>query len=203
MLEDIEAVVDSCRLQRFPLIGISGGAATSIAYAVRHPERVSGLVLFGGYAQGRNRRASPQYADEAKAFLTMLRSGWGDDRSVFMRAFSSFFLPGASMEQIKSFVDFQRMATTGENAVKLRMAVDEIDIVAFLPKVAIPTIIFHCVHDNLVPFDEGRRLAASIPNARFVPLESANHALLSEEPAWAKFVSDAEEFLADVTRDSG
>lgn len=198
MLDDLETVVDSCKFSRFALLGISGGAATSIAYAVRHPERVSRLVLLGGYAQGRNMRGSPQYADEAKAFQTMLRSGWGDEHSVFMRAFCSFFIPGASADEIKSFVDFQRIATTGENAMKLRSAVDDIDIVALLRQVSVPTIVFHSVHDNLVPFDQGRRLAASIPNAKFVPLESANHALLSNEPAWARFVSHVEEFLADL-----
>lgn len=197
MLEDLETVIDSYKFDRFALLGISGGAATSIAYAVRHPERVSRLVLLGGYAQGRNMRGSPQYADEARAFQTMLRSGWGDEHSVFMRAFCSFFIPGASADEIRSFVDFQRMATTGENAMKLRSAVDDIDIVDLLSQVSVPTIVFHSAHDNLVPFDQGRRLAASIPNAKFVPLESANHALLSNESAWAKFVSHAEEFLAD------
>jgi pimeloyl-ACP methyl ester carboxylesterase len=126
----------------------------------------------------------------------MLRSGWGDEHSVFMRAFCSFFIPGASTDEIKSFVDFQRMATTGENGTKLRAAVDDINIMELLPQVSVPTIVFHSVHDNLVPFDQGRRLAASIPNAKFVPLDSANHALLSNEPAWAKFVSQTEAFLA-------
>jgi len=198
MLEDLETVVDSAKFKRFALLGISGGAATSIAYAVRHPERVSRLVLLGGYAQGRNMRGSPQYADEAKAFQTMLRSGWGDEHSVFMRAFCSFFIPGASADEIRSFVDFRRMATTGENAMKLRSAVDDINVVELLPQLSVPTIVLHSIHDNLVPFDQGRRLAASIPNAKFVPLESANHALLSNESAWAKFVSQAEEFLADL-----
>ena len=198
MLEDLEAVVASQQLDRFALLGISAGAATSVAYAVRHPERVSKLVLLGGYALGRNKRGSPQNAEEAKAFLTMLRSGWEDEQSIFMHAFCSFFLSGATREEINSFVDFQRVATTGENAVKLRMAVDEIDIVDLLEKVTTPTIVFHCVHDNLVPFDQGRRLAASIPNAKFVSLEGANHALLSSEPAWAKFVTETEAFLGDL-----
>jgi DNA-binding winged helix-turn-helix (wHTH) protein/pimeloyl-ACP methyl ester carboxylesterase len=197
MLEDLETVIDSCQLKRINLLGISGGAATSIAYTVRHPERVSRLVLFGGYAQGRNKRGSPQYAAEAEAFQTMLRSGWGDEHSVFMRAFCSFFIPGAAADQVKAFVDFQRVSTSGDNATKLRSAVDEINIVHLLPRVSVPTIVFHCTHDNLVPFDQGRRLAAAIRNAKFVTLESANHALLAEEPAWKKFVTAAGEFLAD------
>jgi pimeloyl-ACP methyl ester carboxylesterase/DNA-binding winged helix-turn-helix (wHTH) protein len=201
MLYDLEAVVDALALDRFILLGISGGAATSIAYAVRHPHRVSKLVLFGGYAQGRNKRDSPQDAEEAQAFLTMARSGWGDDRSAFARAFFSFWLPTGSPEQLKSFIELQRIgAFDGRTSVNLRRAVDDIDIVDLLPKVGVPTIVFHAIHDRLVPFDLGRRLAASIPNARFVPLDSENHALLSDEPAWAKLVGELEAFLAEDDR---
>ncbi len=197
MLCDLEAVVDALALERFALLGISGGAAASIAYAVRHPHRVSKLVLFGGYAQGRNKRDSPQDAEEAAAFLTMARHGWGDDRSLFARAFFSFWLPAASPEQLKSFIELMRIASPdGRTGANLRQAVDDIDIVAMLPRVSIPTIVFHCIRDRLVPFDLGRRLAASIPNARFVALDSENHALLSTEPAWAKFVEEMEAFLA-------
>jgi pimeloyl-ACP methyl ester carboxylesterase len=110
MLCDLESVVDALSLERFALLGISGGAATSIAYAVRHPHRVSKLVLFGGYAQGRNKRQSPQDAEEAQAFLTMARKGWGDDRSAFARAFFSFWLPTGSPEQFKSFIELMRAA---------------------------------------------------------------------------------------------
>ena len=200
MLHDLETVVDALELERFALLGMSGGAATSIAYAVRHPHRVSRLVLFGGYAQGRNKRDSPQDAEEAQAFLTMARNGWGDDRSAFARAFFSFWLPAGSPEQLKSFIELQRVAISGgRNAVNVRRAVDDIDIADLLRRVSVPSIVFHCVHDRLVPFDHGRRLAASIPNARFVPLNSENHALLSDEPAWAKFVGGIEAFLADET----
>jgi pimeloyl-ACP methyl ester carboxylesterase len=198
MLDDLEAVVDALALERFALLGISGGAATSIAYAVRHPHRVSKLVLYGGYAQGRNKRDSPQDAEEAQAFLTMIRKGWGDDRSAFARAFFSFWLPAGSTAQLKSFIELVRAAhTDGRTAVNRRQAVDDIDIVDMLPKVNVPTVVFHCIHDRLVPFDLGRRLAASIPNARFVALDSENHALLADEPAWAKFVGEMEAFLSD------
>ena len=198
MLYDLEAVVDARALGRFALLGISAGAATSIAYAVRHPHRVSKLVLVGGYAQGRNKRDSAQDAEEAQAFVTMVRHGWGDDRLIFARAFFSFFVPTGTPEQLKSFVELARVSISStRNSVDLRRAVDDIDIVDLLPKVSVPTIVFHCIHDRLVPFDHGRRLAAAIPNSRFVPLDSENHALLSTEPAWAKMVNEMEAFLAD------
>jgi DNA-binding winged helix-turn-helix (wHTH) protein/pimeloyl-ACP methyl ester carboxylesterase len=200
MLYDLEAVVDAIALERFALLGISAGAATSIAYAARHPHRVSKLVLFGGYALGRKKRCSPQDAEEAQAFLTLGRHGWGDDRLLFARAFLSFFLPAGPPEQLKSFIELQRVAIDGRTTAKLAQAVDDIDIGNVLPKVRVPTIVFHCIHDRFVPFDLGRRLAASIPNARFVPLDSENHALLADEPAWAKFVGELEAFMAEDDR---
>jgi pimeloyl-ACP methyl ester carboxylesterase len=155
-------------------------------------------VLFGGYAQGRNKRDSPRDAEEAQAFLTMVRHGFGDDRLFFWRALLSFWLPAGSPEQLKSFIELARVSIPqARNVVALRQALDDIDIVDLLPKVTVPTIVFHCIHDRLVPFDHGRRLAASIPNARFVSLDSENHALLADEPAWAKFVGEMEAFLTD------
>jgi pimeloyl-ACP methyl ester carboxylesterase len=197
MLYDLEAVVDALALKRFALVGMSGGAATSIAYAVRYPHRVSKLVLFGGYAQGRNKRGSLRDAAEAQAFLTMAGDGWGDDRLIYARAVHSFFLPGGTPEQLNSLIELVRASIQGRTAANPRRAVDGIDIVKLLPKVNVPTIVFHCKHDRIAPFDQGRRLAASIPNARFVQLDSENHILLADEPAWAKFVGEMEAFLAD------
>ena len=196
-VSDLEAVVHAQALERFALLGISGGAATSIAYAVRHPHRVSKLVLFGGYALGRNKRGSTQDVDEAKAFLTMARGGWVEDRALYARAFFSFWLPTGSPEEMQSFIDLQRVSVSGANTLKVRMAVDDIDVNELLAKVVTPTLVFHCINDKLVPFDLGRRLAASIHNARFVALDSANHALLRREPAWEIFAAEMEEFLAD------
>jgi pimeloyl-ACP methyl ester carboxylesterase/DNA-binding winged helix-turn-helix (wHTH) protein len=196
-VRDLETVVDGLGLERFALLGISGGAAASIAYTVRNPKRVSKLVLYGSYALGRNKRGSPQDLDEAKAFHTMARGGWSEDRALFMRAFFSFWLPTGSPEELQSLMDLQRVSVPAENAAKIRIAVDDIDVVELLPKIAAPTLVLHCLDDKLVPFEQGRRLAASIPNSRFVALESANHALLAREPAWDKFMGEMEEFLTD------
>jgi pimeloyl-ACP methyl ester carboxylesterase len=114
------------------------------------------------------------------------------------RAFSPFFLPNAPAEYIKSFLDLQPVSATAETAVMARMAVNDIDIVNLLPRISTPTLVFHCLRDQLVPFEQGRLLATAIPNARFVPLESDNHALLSHEPAWAKMMDEMEALLADV-----
>src|SRR4051812_25668268 len=197
MLDDLAATVDGLKLQRFALLGISGGAATAIAYAVRHPERVSKLVLYGSYPLGRNKRGSSRQIDEAKAFVTMVESGWGNESSAFIRSFFSFWLPSASLDQLKSFIKAQYGSHSGDIAVKLRAALDEIDIVDLLPRVRVPTLVFHCSRDALVPFEQGRRIAASIPGAKFVALDSDNHALLPEEPAWTDFADQTERFFRE------
>jgi len=194
---DLETVVDSLQLDRFALLGTSQGAAIAVAYAARHPQRVSKLILHGSYALGRNKRGATGDADEANMMISMMRRGWGDEHSAFMRAFGTLFLPNGTPEQIKDYADLQRMATSAETAVKIRLIHDETDIEDILPKVKSPTMVFHSRHDNVVPFEQGRLVAASIPNAKFIPLESGNHVLLPDEPAFATFMGCVNEFLAD------
>jgi len=195
-VRDLVAVVEATKIERFAILGISQGAAIAIAYAVSQPEKVSKLVLYGGYAKGRNRRGSTEEADKARVFLSLLHHGWGDEHSAYMRAFSAVFLPNGSPEQIKWFADLQRTTTTAENAARIRNVCDGIDVTELLPKIRVPTLVLHARHDNVVPLEQGRSLAASIPHARFVTLESDNHVLLAGEPAWDKFFLEVEAFLA-------
>jgi pimeloyl-ACP methyl ester carboxylesterase len=194
-LDDLETVVDSLALESFALLGMHSGAAVSIAYAVRHPQRVSKLVLFGGYAQGHQQRNLSRDADWAKAMTVVL--GSSQEHPVFIRAFSSLWLPSGTPEQVEWFMDLARVSHSSESQAKFGMAVGKIDVVDLLPMVKVPTIVFHCIGDNLIPFSQGRLLACSIPNARFVPLDSENHALLSREPAWITMMEEMEAFLAD------
>ncbi len=194
---DLEAVVDALGLRTYALLGISQGAATAIAHAARYPGRVSKVVLHGGFALGRNKRASAKEAELEKAWVAIMREGWGDDNSALLRIFSSVWLPGASAEQIRWYANLLRLSTSVENAVKNRGAVADIDVVDLLPKVSVPTLVLHCRHDTTAPFDEGRRIATSIPNAKFVTLDSENHTPLPGEPAWPKFIGEIEAFLSD------
>jgi pimeloyl-ACP methyl ester carboxylesterase len=196
-VRDLASVIEASALKRTALLGISQGAAVAIAYAVRHAERVSKLVLHGAYAEGRNRRGSSAEAEMARAFVSLMRRGWGDEHSAFMRAFSSVYLPGGSPEQIKWFCDLQRITTSAENAIRIRSACDDIDVVDLLPQVTVPTLVFHSRNDSVVPFEQGRLIASAIPEARFVTLESDNHIILPGEPAWLKLVSEIEAFLAE------
>jgi pimeloyl-ACP methyl ester carboxylesterase len=188
-------VVDAAGLNRFALLGISQGCAVSIAYAVRHPERVSHLVLYGGYARGRCMRGSAEEIAQADATITLMRLGWGQENPAFRRIFTSLFIPDATTAQMKWFDDLQRMTTSGENAVRIRQAMNAIDVTELLPHVAVPTLVAHCRGDAVVPFEEGRLMATRIPRARFVALEGSNHLVLEGEPAWARLLDAIRNFL--------
>jgi pimeloyl-ACP methyl ester carboxylesterase/DNA-binding winged helix-turn-helix (wHTH) protein len=194
-VNDLESVVDANGLKRFPLLGISQGCAVSIAYAVRHPERVSQLVLYGGFARGRRRRGQQGEVDQADALLTLMRQGWGQENPAFRQIFTSLFVPGATAEQAHWFNDLQRMTTSPENAVRLRQTVDEIDVTGLLSDVRVPTLVLHCRNDAVQPFEEGRRMAAGISGSRFVALEGTNHLILEHEPAWPRLLDEVTRFL--------
>lgn len=194
-VRDLESVADANGLKRFPLLGISQGCAVSIAYAARHPERVSQLVLYGGYARGKRRRGQQGEVDQADALLTLMRQGWGQENPAFRQIFTSLFIPDATAEQARWFNDLQRMTTSPENAVRIRRTLDEIDVTALLPSVRVPTLVLHCRNDAVQPFEEGRRMAAGISGSRFVALEGSNHLILEYEPAWARLLDEVTRFL--------
>jgi pimeloyl-ACP methyl ester carboxylesterase/DNA-binding winged helix-turn-helix (wHTH) protein len=200
-MHDLDAIVDCLDLRRYALLGVSQGAPIAIAHAVRNPERVVKLVLHGAYSVGRNKRQSPQQRDMGQALMEIMRQGWGDASSAFLRTFSSVYLPGGTREQIQWFADLQRMATSGDNAVRLRMACDDIDVADLLPRVRAPTLVTHCRNDNVVPFEEGRKIAAAIPGARLLTLDSENHIPLEDERAWPTFLREIESFLSDLLCD--
>jgi pimeloyl-ACP methyl ester carboxylesterase len=194
-VRDLEAVVDGMGLEKFPLLGISQGAAVSIAYAARHPERVSRLVLVGGYVLGWRKREGEIEIKKREAIETLVRLGWGQDNPAFRQIFTSLFIPGGTPEQVQWFNDLQRVSASPENAIRLGRAFGEIDVSALLSKVTVPTLVVHARGDARVPFEQGLRLAREIPGAQFVALDSANHVTLSHEPAWARYTEEICAFL--------
>ncbi len=202
-VSDLEAVVDALGLDRFPLLGMSQGGAIAIAYAARHPEKVSHLILFGAYARGMLRRelTEPQRG-EAGVLLDLVRIGWGRDNPAFRQVFTSLFIPDGTREQHQWWNDLERICATPENAAKIIEILYQIDVVPLAETLRVPTLVVHSRHDARVPFDEGRNLAAIIPGARFLPLESRNHVLLESERAWPRFLAELRAFLADTDRES-
>jgi len=195
MVGDLEAVIAAVGLERFPLLGVSQGCRVAIAYAARHPERVTHLILYGGAARGWRHRG--RAAHEARAGLqALIRQGWGRDTPAFRQVFTTLFMPDASPEQATWFNELQRISTSPENAVRITEAAGDVDVTELLAHVRAPTLVMHATQDAMVPFEEARFLAAGIPNARFAALESQNHLLLDDEPAFARFLSEIRGFLA-------
>jgi pimeloyl-ACP methyl ester carboxylesterase/DNA-binding CsgD family transcriptional regulator len=193
---DLEAVVDAAELDRFALVGISQGGAIAIGYAVRHPERVSHLVLLGAYARGRLRRdLSPEEREEATLLDSVVRVGWGRPDPVFRRVFTTRFVPDGTAEQLEWFDELQRVSVSPDTAERLRACWGRIDVVDLLDDVAVPTLVAHPRGDAVVPFAEGRLLATRIRGARFLPLDGRNHILLEHEPAWHVFKAELNGFI--------
>jgi len=197
-VRDLEVVVDAAGLSRFALLGISQGGAVAVAYAARHPERVSHLVLYGAFARGKRVRATSQEEiDENEMTISLAVRGWGRENPAYRQMFATLFFPEGSPEQHRWFTDVQRLSTSAENAGRLLREFSDVDVRALAPRIACPTLVLHARDDARIAFDEGRLFAALIPGARLVPLESRNHILLESEPAWGEFVAELRGFLPD------
>ena len=194
-VRDFETLIDTVGLERFPLLGISQGGAVSVAYAAKHPERVSHLILYGAFPRGWMLRGSGEEIERRNALLTLIRLGWGKDNPAFRQLWSTLFMPDASPEQIDWFNELQRVTTSPENAIQLLNEGGKINIVDLLPKVKCPTIVLHSRDDAAVPVAEGRMLAARIAGAKFVELPSRNHLVIPPEPAWEIFLKNLSDFL--------
>jgi class 3 adenylate cyclase/pimeloyl-ACP methyl ester carboxylesterase len=197
-VRDLEAVVQSAGLKRFPLFGLSQGCAISIAYAVKHPEQVSHLVLLGGFALGAGKR-SPESAAKRRALVTLTQLEWGANSPTIRQLFTTAMMPEATKEQAESFNELQRRTTSAECAVRYLQTTAEFDIVDLLPKVQVPTLVMHARGDAQVPFEAGRELATGIKGAKFVVLQSNNHIPLEQDPATARVFEELELFLDDTS----
>ena len=193
-VSDLETVINAAGVDRFPLLGVSQGCAVSIAYAVRHSERISHLILYGGFALGMAKR-SPEQRELRAAMATLMRHGWGADNPAFRQMFTSQFMPGATPEQADFFNELQRRTTSPECAARYLTAAGEIDVSGLLSKVTTPTLVMHARGDARVPFELGRSMAAGIPGARFIPLQGQNHLFLEHEAASERFFEEIELFL--------
>jgi len=195
-VRDFGAVVDAVGFDRFSLLGICQGGPIAIEFTARHPGRVTNLVLYGTYARGRFRRdTSPEEPQKAKVMLEMLEVGWAHEDHAFMRAFATQFQPGGSIEHLRSWCELQSAATSASNAVQLSRVMFDVDVQDSAARLACPTLVAHPDRDAVVPLEEGRLLAKIIPGAQFLQLDSPNHFLLPEEPAWVALVKAVHAFL--------
>ena len=198
-VSDIEAVISAATLGRFVLIGLSQGAAIAVEYASRHPDRVAGLILCGGYTQGLHKRASSEAEREiGEALAKMMEFGWGTDNPAFRQIFSARFFPDGTAEQIGWMNAQMKACTTPAMSARILRACYDIDVAASAAKVTCPTLVLHSKQDAVVPFEAGRVMAGLIPGARFVPLESRSHLPMANDPAWQVLRSEVLSFLAAI-----
>lgn len=193
-VRDLEAVVDSAGIERFSLLGISQGCPVSIAYAVRHPERVQRLVLHGGYAVGPLSR-SEEEKEQRQALLTLARQGWGKENPAFRQVFASFYLPDATREEQEAWSELQRVATPVENALRILETTGKIDVRNLLGKVQAPTLVLHSKGEEPIPVRCAEEIAAGISHARLVTLDTRNHLVMETEPSWPAFITEIKRFL--------
>jgi len=194
-VRDLEAVVDAAGFDRFALFGLSQGSAFSIAYAVRHPERVSHLLLCGGFVRGWARRdAGSEYLASRECQIKLIELGWGHSDPSFRQVFSTQFMPDAPIEAIRGFNDFMPLTSSAGTAARIFEDNGKIDVREEAKRVSCPTLVLHARGDLRIPFEEGRLAAGLIPAARFVGLESRNHCMTQEEPAWKVLLDAVAEF---------
>ncbi len=202
-VRDLEAVVDALGLECFALHGLSEGGSMAITYAVRHPERVSRLILYGSFARVSWLVDTEEGRQQAEAMLTLVRQGWGSDVPAFRQFFTSLFMPDADIDAIRAFNELQRVSASADDVVALLTTMLDIDVRQLLPQVRAPTLVVHCRGDTMVPFEAGRELATGIPGARFLSLDGRNHFVLPNEPAAAVNVKAIYEFLGEGEEAAG
>lgn len=201
-VQDLEAVIDALNIDQFPLLGISQGAAVSIAYAKKYPDKVSHLILYGGYARGRfHRNDSNDNKAEAETLINTIRLGWGQENPAFRQLFTTLLIPEGTEEQKYWLNELARISATPENAATMERAFYDINVVHEAKNLSVPTLILHAREDACIPFEEGRLMATLIPGARFISLESKNHILLEKESAWDRFLAEIHSFLGTGSRD--
>lgn len=196
LAQDLETVVDAAKFDRFVLFGLSQGCAQAIAYAARHPDRVSRLVLYGGFARGMLRRDNPEKQKEAFELARgLVRAGWGSHEESHRQFFTSQFIPDGTVDDYHSLNEMQRVATTPEIAAQFLFTNANIDVVPLMPQVKVPTLVLHSKHETRVPFALSQEIAAAIPGAKLVALESRNHLILAGEPANRAMADAIADFL--------
>ena len=194
-VRDLESVVDAAGLERFALLGLSQGASFAIAYAARHPERVSRLILYGGFVRGWAKRSEdPEYMERRRTQLKLIELGWGSDDPSFRQVFSAQFMPDAPIEAIRAFNDFMPLTSSPKIATTIFANNGLIDVREEARRVRCPTLAVHGRGDLRIALEEGRLAAALIPGSRFLTLETRNHLMMQNEPAWREFLDAVQDF---------
>lgn len=194
-IRDLEAVADTLTLQRFPILGFCQGAAVAVAYAARHPERVSRLILYGSYPQGVYATGDSDAIKLAKGMEEMIRQGWGVDVPAYQELFARLLMPEGGPPMLRWLCEQQRRSTSAQTAARLFEVFQSLDVRDLAKTIEQPALVVHLRSDCMIPFVQGQHMAALLPNAQFVPLEGRNHMMLPDESAWGEFLSAVHGFM--------
>jgi pimeloyl-ACP methyl ester carboxylesterase len=198
MVDDLASVVDALKLDQFALLGQSQGGPVAMAFAVREPQRVSHLVLYGTYARGRLHRDDAEQARRLfDAARVLIRDGWGSENPTFRQFFSSQYVPDGTAEQLRWFTEMEHASATPKMAEAIFVTTSEINATELAPRVNVPTLVLHRRNDRIVPIQYGQEVASLIRGARFVPMDGTNHIILSDEPALLYMMREIAHFLGD------
>jgi pimeloyl-ACP methyl ester carboxylesterase len=195
-VEDLSCVVEAAGVERFALFGMSQGVSVAVAYAARHPERVSHLILYGGFVRGQGTREDPQEYERFSLLEHLIRVGWGDPQHAFRQVFGAMFIPDGTSEQFKWFDELQRASMSAANASEFFKAAHRVDLRPLLREIRVPTLVIHANRDAAVPFSEAKVIAGGIKGAQLKLLDSNNHVLFEDEPAWPRFLEEIDAFIA-------
>ena len=198
-VKDLEAVIDGAGIDRCAIMGLSEGGPTAVAYAVKHPDRVSRLVLYGSNPSFNQMAETSEGRQLADAMINLARVGWGSDHPSYRQFFTAMFMPDAPAEALRTFSQYQRASAPPESVVAMIEALIKFDVRDLAPQVSVPTLVIHRRGDTAVPFESGREFAALIPGARFLPLEGRNHIFMPDEPEAARFLQALDGFMAPDT----
>jgi pimeloyl-ACP methyl ester carboxylesterase/DNA-binding CsgD family transcriptional regulator len=191
---DLEAVADAAGFETFALMAMAQGGPVAISYAARHPERVDRLLFYGSYAWA-DYGLSAEELETEDTFGQMIKVGWARPDSTFRRVFTSLMIPDASEEQMRWLDDLQRVSVSASVLYRARQQRREANASSLLGGLDVPTLILHSTGDRMNPFALSRHLASSIGGARLVALNSNNHIVLEDEPAWVVFVDEVRRFM--------
>ncbi|MFD1159011.1 alpha/beta fold hydrolase [Roseovarius aestuarii] len=195
MVDDMAAIVDEYGHEKLAILGMSQGASVAIAYALRQPDRVSHLVLNGGYARGRKHRGNDADREESDALVSLIRHSWGNENPAIRQTLTTLFMPEASKEQMQWFNDFQKICGPAENIAQFRAMFDDMNVAKLLPEITTPTLVLHSDRDAVAPLSEGKLLACQIEGSSFVQLNSPNHMLFETEQDFTKMIDNIDNFI--------
>ena len=195
-VEDLHRVVEASGVQRFALFGLSQGVSVAVAYAAKYPERISHLILYGGFVRGQPKRGDPLDVERFELIQHLIRVGWGDSKHAFRQVFGALFIPDGTNEQFKWFDELQRASMSAKNAAEFAREAHQVDLRPLLAKIDVPTLVLHANRDAAVPFAESKIIAGGIKGAKLKVLDSNNHIMFEDEPAWPEFLREVDAFIA-------